>query len=79
MLIGAQVAGNVYNRFLAGSPTLALEQWRSFWMLPAAFAAVILVFFTLAFHDREAEIKPSGAGVAAGGKPRSETATPART
>jgi len=79
MLIGAQVAGNVYNRFLAGSPTLALEQWRSFWMLPAAFAAVILVFFTLAFHDREAEIKPSGAGVAAGGKPRSEAATPART
>ena len=57
MLIGAQVAGNVYNRFLAGSPTLALEQWRSFWILPSAFAAVILVFFALAFHDREAEVK----------------------
>ena len=77
MLIGAQVAGNVYNRFLAGSATLALEQWRSFWMLPAAFAAVILVFFTLAFHDREAEIKPTGAGIPASPKARTEAASPA--
>ena len=57
MLIGAQVAGNVYNRFLGGAPTLALEQWRSFWILPSVFAAVILIFFSLAFHDREAEVK----------------------
>ncbi|MBW8838467.1 MAG: MFS transporter [Gemmatimonadetes bacterium] len=57
MLIGAQVAGNVYNRFLAGAPALALEQWKSFWILPSVFAAVILVFFGLAFHDREAEVK----------------------
>jgi nucleoside transporter len=57
MLIGAQVAGNVYNRFLNGAPTLALEQWKSFWILPSVFAAVILVFFGLAFHDREAEVK----------------------
>src|SRR5215211_6628565 len=28
MLIGAQVAGSVYNSFLAGNPTLALERWR---------------------------------------------------
>jgi nucleoside transporter len=55
MLIGAQVAGNVYNRFLAGSATLTLDQWRSFWLLPAGFAAVVLLFFALAFHDREAE------------------------
>ena len=57
MLIGAQVAGNVYNRFLAGATALTLEQWRSFWLLPAGFAAVVLVFFGLAFHDREAEAK----------------------
>jgi nucleoside transporter len=57
MLIGAQVAGNVYNRFLNGAPTLALDQWKSFWILPSVFAAVILVFFGLAFHDREAEVK----------------------
>jgi nucleoside transporter len=64
MLIGAQVAGNVYNRFLGGAPSLALEQWKSFWILPSVFAAVILVFFSLAFHDREAEVKRSTRGLA---------------
>jgi nucleoside transporter len=57
MLIGAQVAGNVYDRFLGGAPSLALDQWKTFWILPSAFAAVILVFFALAFHDREAEVR----------------------
>ena len=57
MLIGAQVAGNVYNRYLAGTQTLTLDQWRSFWLLPAAFAAVILVFFVLAFRDREVDAR----------------------
>jgi nucleoside transporter len=67
MLIGAQVAGNVYNRFLAGATTLTLEQWRSFWLLPAGFAAVVLIFFGLAFYDREAEAKRR-AGVSAAAK-----------
>jgi nucleoside transporter len=57
MLIGAQVAGNVYNRFLAGATALTLEQWGRFWLLPAGFAAVVLIFFALAFNDREAEAK----------------------
>ena len=80
MLIGAYVAGNlVYNRFLGSAQALTLEQWRSFWILPSVFAAVILVFFTLAFHDREAEVKPTGAGVSAGPGARVESGTPART
>ena len=49
MLIGAQIAGNVYDRFLAGGTALTLEQWRSFWILPAAFAAAVLVFFGALF------------------------------
>src|SRR5919109_887134 len=57
MLIGAQVAGNVYNRFLAGATALTLDQWRSFWLLPAGFAAVVLIFFGLSFNDREVEAK----------------------
>jgi len=68
MLIGAQVAGNVYNRFLGGASSLTLDQWKTFWMLPAAFAAVILVFFALAFHDRESGAKRA-AGVGAGEGP----------
>ena len=79
MVIGAQVAGNVYNRFLGGAPSLALEQWRSFWILPSVFALVILIFFALAFHDREAEVKPVSADVATGPKSRGEAASPART
>jgi nucleoside transporter len=52
MLIGAQIAGNVYNRFLAGAPRLTLDQWSRFWWLPAGFAAAVTLFFALAFHDR---------------------------
>jgi hypothetical protein len=51
MFIGAQVAGRVFNRFLAGAPSLTLEQWQSFWWLPAAFAAVVLVFFAATFRE----------------------------
>jgi nucleoside transporter len=72
MLIGAQVAGNVYNRFLAGASALTLDQWRSFWLLPAGFAAVVLIFFGLAFYDREVEARRR-----VGVSPAAEPATPA--
>jgi len=49
MLIGAQVAGRVYNSFLAEATSLTLAQWRSFWILPAVFAAAVLVFFAAFF------------------------------
>jgi len=49
MLIGAQIAGRVYNSFLGTATSLTLEQWRSFWILPAAFAAAVLVFFAAFF------------------------------
>jgi hypothetical protein len=52
MLIGAQVAGNVYARILGDATSLTLEQWRGFWYIPAAFAAAVLVFFVLTFRDR---------------------------
>ncbi|HET7039158.1 MAG TPA: MFS transporter [Gemmatimonadales bacterium] len=53
MLIGAQVAGNVYNRFLGGATSLTLDQWASFWWLPAGFAAVVMVFFAVMFRERD--------------------------
>jgi len=49
MLIGAQVAGRVYNSFLGAATSLTLLQWRSFWILPAVFAAAVLVFFAAFF------------------------------
>jgi len=65
MLIGAQIAGNVYNRFLAGAPALTLPQWNRFWWLPAAFAAAVTLFFTLAFYDRVDERRDEAARRAA--------------
>ena len=55
MLIGAQLAGNLYNAFLGDAQALELGQWRGFWLVPAAFAAVVMVFFALAFHDKVEE------------------------
>lgn len=49
MLIGAQVAGRVFNRFLGGATVLTLDQWAQFWWLPAGFAAAVLIFFALFF------------------------------
>jgi nucleoside transporter len=51
MLIGAQVAGNVYASVLGDATSLTLEQWRGFWYIPAAFAAAVLVFFVVMFRD----------------------------
>jgi hypothetical protein len=50
MFIGAQVAGRVYNRFLGSAASLTLDQWKSFWILPAAFAGLVLVFFAVMFR-----------------------------
>ncbi len=51
MLIGAQIAGPVFNAYLDGADALTLARWQDFWHLPAIFAAVVLVFFLLAFRD----------------------------
>ena len=59
MLIGAQIAGNVYDRFLAGATALTLPLWRSFWILPAAFAAAVLVFFAVSFKPQATTEKAS--------------------
>ncbi|MEO0558308.1 MAG: MFS transporter [Bacteroidota bacterium] len=52
MLIGAQVAGRVFNGFLSGRDALPLAEWASFWWIPAAFAGIVLVLFMLLFNDR---------------------------
>jgi nucleoside transporter len=56
MLIGAQVAGRVFNSFLGTATALTLPQWGKFWIFPASFAAGVLIFFALFFRapSREA-------------------------
>jgi hypothetical protein len=53
MLIGSTIAQALYNNFLTpGSQVLTLEQFAEFWWYPAAFAAAVMVFFSLTFNDR---------------------------
>jgi MFS family permease len=52
MLIGAMIAGQVYNSFLGTSTSLTLPQWHDFWWIPAAFAAGVAIFFGVFFNDR---------------------------
>jgi len=66
MLIGAQTAGNLFNTFLGDATALTLGQWRQFWFVPAAFAAVIMVGFALLFNDRGDRRGATGAGDGAG-------------
>lgn len=55
MLIGAQVAGYVYNLYLSGQSGLSLDQWFSFWWIPAIFSLLVFVYFIVMFNDKEAE------------------------
>lgn len=52
MLIGAQIAGELYNSFLKDGASLSLLQWRDFWWIPAAFAGGVLLFFSVAFNEK---------------------------
>ena len=52
MLIGAQIAGIVYNSYLGEADVLSLVQWKQFWWLPAGFALAVMVFFLITFKDR---------------------------
>jgi len=52
MLVGAQIAGAVYNSYLGSAKALTLSQWQSFWWLPVAFAAAVLVFFVATFKEK---------------------------
>jgi nucleoside transporter len=51
MLIGAQVTGWIFNATVTETGSAALPQWQSFWWIPAAFAAAVLVIFGLLFRD----------------------------
>jgi nucleoside transporter len=58
MLIGAQVAGWIFNGVVTGDVEQALQQWQTFWWIPAAFAAGVMGFFGIAFRDRGVEARP---------------------
>jgi len=52
MFIGAQLSGWLYNYYKAGNEVMSLEQWQSFWWVPAIFAGVIMLLFAVLFSDK---------------------------
>ena len=53
MFIGALISGWVFNA-VVGETTQALSLWRQFWIIPALFAAGVMVVFGLMFKERAA-------------------------
>lgn len=53
MFIGALVAGEIFNSFLGQESALSLEQWKSFWLIPAGLAVAVMVFFGLVFREEK--------------------------
>jgi nucleoside transporter len=53
MLVGAQIAGRVYDNFLGNATSLSLPQWRSFWWIPAGFSLVVLFLFIIFFRENK--------------------------
>jgi len=56
MLVGAQTAGIVYDSFLGNAVSLTLQQWQSFWWIPAVFAVVVLAIFILLFREKRTSV-----------------------
>ncbi|HET9825764.1 MAG TPA: nucleoside permease [Chitinophagaceae bacterium] len=56
MLVGAQIAGTVYNSFLGNAVSLTLQKWQSFWWIPAAFALIVLIVFVVYFKEKQKTI-----------------------
>jgi hypothetical protein len=51
MLIGAQIAGLLYNSFLGEQQTLSPDQWKEFWWIPAGFAFLVILIFIGLFKE----------------------------
>lgn len=51
MLIGAQIAGYIFNTIQPSAETLA--DWKVFWIIPAIFASIVMIFFASLFKDQK--------------------------
>jgi MFS family permease len=52
LFVGSIVSGRVVGHF--ATPAAAIgHDWRSIWLVPAALAGIVLVLFSITFHDPE--------------------------
>lgn len=59
MLIGAQVAGHIFNAFPAApAGGLSLADWQSFWRYPLALAAVATLVHLIGFRESVRKVNP---------------------
>ncbi|HMB91921.1 MAG TPA: MFS transporter, partial [Rhodothermales bacterium] len=73
MFIGAWGVGEYYNSFLAGgAEALTLEQFETFWLVPAVFALGVMIFFGLFFKDKVLPDDASADDVSLAGAPVEE-------
>jgi len=52
MLIGAQVSGWLFNGIVTATGAESLPQYQTFWLLPAVFAAGVMLMFAALFNDK---------------------------
>ncbi|PKH26695.1 MFS transporter [Enterobacterales bacterium CwR94] len=53
MLLGSQISGALYNRFVNQGDGTNVANWPLFWWIPAVAALIIAILFMLTFHYRE--------------------------
>src|ERR1700756_5691796 len=69
MFVGSLFCGRIVDMFKTSSADGSIgHDWRSIWMVPAAAAAVVLVFFALGFRDKETERQPVAVAEPTGAK-----------
>ncbi|MCK4873964.1 MAG: MFS transporter [Phycisphaerales bacterium] len=52
MLIGAQIAGRLFNGMVSGEGDALRASYQNFWLIPCIAAGVIMVLFFLLFRDK---------------------------
>jgi len=59
MFVGSLFCGRIVEIYKTAGPDGSVgHDWRSIWMVPAAAAAVVLVFFALGFRNKETTVQP---------------------
>jgi nucleoside transporter len=69
MFVGSLFCGRIVDTYKTLAPDGAVgHNWRSIWMVPAALAAAVLVFFALGFRNKETDSQPVAVAETSGAK-----------
>ena len=53
MFVGSYLSGWIVDQYTYTQNGATLHTWQPIWLIPAAFAAVVLIMFAVAFNYRE--------------------------